>query len=335
MSAGGAHGRSRRGAHGGGGHDGPDERWLVSYADMITVLMALFIVLFAISQVDAQKFLELRQGMADGVGASSTIPVDGGSGLLESNGSVAAPASPQVAVQNEQVDVAAGSSGASTASAADASGPAMQAAREEVARLDDIERELQAALDSGGLGDRVDFRVTDRGLVGAIVADDVFFEPSSAVVRGTGQQVVDVMAPVLAGAPQLLELQGHTNSLPVVGGQYPSNWELSAARAAAVVRYLQADGIAPERMTAVGYGETRPLYPGDDAAALDGNRRVDLVVVSDQPAEVRALLPRAQEELDTGAAPPAVQVAPADVDLAPPVQASAADLAETHDAGGH
>ncbi|MEJ5944067.1 flagellar motor protein MotB [Pseudokineococcus basanitobsidens] len=333
MSAGGAHGRARRGGgHDEGGHDGPDERWLVSYADMITVLMALFIVLFAISQVDAQKFLELRQGLADGVGASATIPVDGGSGLLESNGSVAAPASPQVSVQNESLDVSAGASGASAGSAADSAGPAMDAAREEVQRLDDLQRQLDAALQSGGLGDRVDFRVTDRGLVGAIVADDVFFESSSAVIRETGQDVLDAMAPVLADAPQPLDLEGHTNSLPVRGGVYPSNWELSAARAAAVVRYLQADGIAPERMTALGYGETRPLYPGGDEKALTGNRRVDLVVVSDQPAEVKALLPKAQAELDAGAAPPAVDVAPQPVAVAPAVEASAADTAA---ADGH
>ena len=332
MSAGGAHGRARRGGgHDEGGHDGPDERWLVSYADMITVLMALFIVLFAISQVDAQKFLQLKQGLAEGVGASSTIPVDGGSGLLVSNGSVAAPAQPQTAVQAEVVDAtAAGSGAASSAGAQSAS--AMEAARQEVERLDELERELDAALQSGGLGDRVDFRITDRGLVGAIVADDVFFESSSAALRETGRAVLDVMAPVLGEAEQPLELQGHTNSLPVRGGLYPSNWELSAARAASVVRHLEEDGIASDRMTAVGYGQTRPLYPGDDEQALSANRRVDLVVVSDQPAEVKALLPEAAAEAEASAAPPAVEVAPDPVALAPVVEASAADTA---DAGGH
>jgi len=332
VSAGGAHGRARRGGgHDEGGHDGPDERWLVSYADMITVLMALFIVLFAISQVDAQKFLQLKQGLAEGVGASSTIPVDGGSGLLVSNGSIAAPAQPQTAVQAESVDAAAAGSGAASSAAAP-SASAMEAARQEVERLDELQRQLDAALQSGGLGDRVDFRITDRGLVGAIVADDVFFESSSAALRETGRAVLDVMAPVLQGAPQPLELQGHTNSLPVRGGLYPSNWELSAARAASVVRHLEEDGIASDRMTAVGYGQTRPLYPGDDEQALSGNRRVDLVVVSDQPAEVKALLPEAAAEAEASAAPPAPAVAPEPVALAPVVEASAADTA---DAGGH
>ncbi|GAA2020176.1 flagellar motor protein MotB [Pseudokineococcus marinus] len=332
MSAGGAHGRGRRGGggHDEGGHDGPDERWLVSYADMITVLMALFIVLFAISQVDAQKFLQLKQGLAEGVGASSSIPVDGGSGLLVSNGSIAAPAQPQTAVQAESVDVSAAGQGASSSAGGGAS--AMQAAREEVERLDELQRQLDASLQSGGLGDRVDFRITERGLVGAIVADDVFFESSSAALRETGRAVLDAMAPVLDADQHPLELQGHTNSLPVRGGLYPSNWELSAARAASVVRHLESDGVASDRMTAVGYGQTRPLYPGNDEQALSGNRRVDLVVLSDQPAEVKALLPEAAAEAAASAAPPEPQVAPAAVALAPPVEASAADHA---DAGGH
>lgn len=331
MSAGGAHGRARRGGgHDDGGHDGPDERWLVSYADMITVLMALFIVLFAISQVDAQKFLQLKQGLAEGVGANSTIPVDGGSGLLVSDGSLAAPAQPQTAVQAESAAATAAGAGAATPSAARAAS-AMDAAREEVESLDELERALRAALESGGLGDRVDFRITERGLVGAIVADDVFFESSSAALRETGRDVVDAMAPVLDADQHPLELQGHTNSLPVRGGLYPSNWELSAARAAAVVRHLETDGVASDRMTAVGYGETRPLYPGDDEEALSGNRRVDLVVISDQPAEVRALLPEAAAEADANAAPPAPAVAPDPVAVAPVVAASAADLSAAED----
>lgn len=340
MSAAGAHGRARRGGggHDDGGHDGPDERWLVSYADMITVLMALFIVLFAISQVDAQKFLELRQGLADGVGASSTIPVDGGSGLLVSNGSVAAPAQPQTSVQDESVSPQA--SGSSGASAAQGGGPALEAAKAEVEKLEEVQRQLSAALQGAGLADRVGFRVTEDGLVGAIVADDVFFESSSATLQPTGEDVLDAMAPVLGGIDTPLELEGHTNALPVRGGLYPSNWELSAARAAAVVRYLQADGIAPERMTAMGFGETRPLFEGDSPEALSGNRRVDLVVASDQPAEVKALLPEAAEELHSSAAPPAVAVAPAPVDAAPaaapPAEAVVAAAAADHAAeGGH
>ena len=326
MSAAGAHGRDRRGGgggHGDGEHDGPDERWLVSYADMITVLMALFIVLFAISQVDAQKFLELKQGLANGVGASSTIPVDGGSGLLVSNGSLAAPAQPQTAVQAESPEASrAGGKGASSA-AGGAGGPDLEAAKAEVVRLEEVQRELSAALQGAGLSDRVGFRVTEDGLVGAIVADDVFFESSSATLQPTGRDVLDAMAPVLADVTQSLELEGHTNALPVAGGVYPSNLELSAARAAAVVRHLQADGIPPQRMVALGYGETRPLFEGDSLEALSGNRRVDLVVASDQPAEVKALLPEAAEQLAESAAPPPVQVAPAPVAAAPAAAAAA------------
>lgn len=290
-------GRSRGGGHDDGGHDGPDERWLVSYSDMITVLMALFIVLFAISQVDQQKYEQLKEGLADSLGgADSSVPVDGGSGILEGSRDTAAP---------ERAETVA----ASQLAPADA---AMAAARAEVDRLDALEAQLTSALSGAGLADRVSFRVTRDGLVGAIVADDVFFEGSSAVLQPTGLKVIDTMAPVLRQATQELELQGHTNHLPVAGSLYPSNWELSAARAASVVRHLQDDGIAPRRMTAVGFADTRPLFAKTDKRAVAGNRRVDMVVESDQPAEVLDLLPEAEAQKEAGIAAPApVEVAPA------------------------
>jgi chemotaxis protein MotB len=126
-----------------------------------------------------------------------------------------------------------------------------------------------------------------------LFADDVFFANGSATIQPTGERVVDTLAPVLAGAGGPLSAEGHANHLPVGAGSiYPSNWELSAARAAAVVRRLvEVDGLAGDRVSATGYGDARPLVPASDPASVTINRRVDLLLRSTAPAEVRELLP--------------------------------------------
>lgn len=288
--------RGRRGAHAEEEHEN-NERWLVSYADMITVLMALFIVLFAISQVDQQKFVELRNGLAHGFGSSSTVPVNGGTGLLTDDGTVPNPTRLDVRAAPKPVNLTGNGQGGSAEGASgpvDGTDPAATraAAAKEVARLQEIERQLASALEARGLGDRVRFRVDERGLVAAVVADDVFFDSASAEIRPTGRRVLETLAPVLRGLPEDIAVEGHANHLPISGSVYPTNWELSAARAASVVRHLAGAGKVPAtRMSATGFSDTRPLYPRSSPQALAGNRRVDLVIVSQQPAAVRALLP--------------------------------------------
>jgi chemotaxis protein MotB len=291
VSAGGR-GRSRRGAHA-EEHEN-HERWLVSYADMITVLMALFIVLFAISQVDQQKFVQLKSGLAEGFGASSAIPIEGGTGMLSSNGSVPNPAQLEVDAAPAPVDlIDSGDTGENSARAAQAR---LDAAEAELDRLVEIQAALEAALDDKGLGDQVRFRITERGLVAAVVADDVFFASASARIQPRGLEVLDVMAPVLAGLPEQIAVEGNANHLPITGGSYATNWELSSARATAVVRHLIDRGrMAPDRLSATGYGDTRPLFPVHDPQAVTGNRRVDLVVLDQQPAAVRDLIPQLAE----------------------------------------
>ncbi len=155
-----------------------------------------------------------------------------------------------------------------------------------------IERAIRKSLAPTGLQDKVRFRVTDRGLTVAIVADDVFFESASADLRPKGRLVLQSVGPVLAPLSNDIAVEGNANNLAISSAIYPSNWELSGARASAVVRYLiGTDNISPQRLSATGFGSSRPLYPASDPRSVSYNRRVDLVVVSQQPAAVRALLP--------------------------------------------
>lgn len=276
------------------------ERWAVSYSDMMTVLMGLFIVLFAISQVDQQKFTALRDSLATGFGQGTVH-----SSVLESNPGVldgvsAATNANEVGTaglvtadkglgQQASAPQAAGAKAAAAAPTADPQ--TLLAARAEVAHLDQIRDAIKAELGAVGLSDAVDYKITERGLIIGLVAQDVFFGPESAQLTPKAQQVIDSLSPTLRGISEQVSIEGHANTLPV-SGKYATNWELSSDRATQVLRRLvEADAMPPGRIMAVGFGDARPEVPGDDAQSLAANRRVDLVVLSGAPDSVRKLLP--------------------------------------------
>ena len=267
------------------------ERWLVSYADMVTLLMCLFIVLFAMSQVDKAKFAALSAGLSESFGAPLTVlpgttpegsVLDGLPGAVD----IASAIPPDPSVQDAAVDAAA---------AAAAAERAKRVATEAASAYDELAEardRIDAALTAAGYAGAARYEIDERGLVVHIVADEVLFDAEQAVLRPEGRIILDAVAPTLTGLPNVLRVEGHANHLPVsAGGPWPSNWELSGYRASTVLRYLAADGIPEPRMSATGYSSTRPLVPESDPTALSVNRRVDIVVLSTASAEANALLP--------------------------------------------
>lgn len=289
-------GRSRRR----GGHEEEHvnhERWLVSYSDMITVLMALFIVLFAISQVDQEKYIALRSSLAEGFGEGSvtSAALEGSAGVLDGTSAAAdAPDTGTAGVVDADEGLGTQASNPSPVvsenpSSVDAS--VLAAAQAEVAHLEQVQQQILAALASQGLQDAVRFRVDDRGLVLGLVADDVFFAQGSATLTPTAMQVLDLAAPTLVALQESISVEGHANTIPI-SGRYATNWELSSDRATQVLRHLvESDGMPGPRIQAVGFGDTRPLVPGGGDDAMTANRRVDMVILSAEPEAVRALLP--------------------------------------------
>jgi chemotaxis protein MotB len=267
------------------------ERWLVSYADMVTLLMCLFIVLFAISQVDKAKFAALASGLAVSFGAPitalpGTTPEGSVLDSLPSPVDIASGIAPQQPAAQAEVDAAAAQA------AAERARNLATEAQTAYDNLDAVRRRIQAALDAAGYSGAARFEIDERGLVVHIVADEVLFDAERADLRPEGAQILDAVAPTLRNLPNQLAIEGHANHLPVTpGGPWPSNWELSAYRATTVVRYLASDGIPEKRMSADGYSSTRPLVPESDPNAITLNRRVDIVVLSTASAEANALLP--------------------------------------------
>ncbi|MEZ0493743.1 flagellar motor protein MotB [Kineococcus sp. TBRC 1896] len=280
------------------------ERWLVSYADMLTVLMALFIVLFALSQIDQLKFAQFKDGLTKGT-ANSNQAVSGSAGILEAtNGDMPIDISPNSTGQPLQQSISSQDREVLQRAQTAQQQQDLNAAREEVQDYRAIAKQLNDALTAKDDQDQVTYRITSDGLVVGLVADNVFFANASADVEAKGREVLDVIAPILGQLPNAVAVQGHTNSLPLTGSsRYRDNWDLSAARAMTVVQRFAAGGMAPVRLSGTGYADSRPLYPEADPRAVTGNRRVDLVVASPSSDAVKALLPTVAQQTPTGDGP--------------------------------
>lgn len=245
------------------------ERWLLTYADMITLLMVLFIVMFAISQVDKQKFAALADGLRHNLGGSPQV-VTGGSGILDGGKTVnkddgKLDADPSAPIP----DISKSDPASKTAEAA-----------AQRAKLQEAKKEIEAALKAKGLQSSVRFEVTERGLVVSIVTDEVLFDTARAELKPQGRTIIDAIAPALRKLPNNISIEGHTDNRPISTSQFPTNWELSVIRATTVLRYLESDGISGKRMSATGYGDERPVAPNATADGRSLNRRVALVVMS-------------------------------------------------------
>ncbi|MCW2581906.1 MAG: Flagellar motor protein MotB [Klenkia sp.] len=285
------------------------ERWLVSFADMMTLLTAVFIVLYSISQVDATKFAALASGLSESFGAPTSV-LDSGS-PTQDPGVLDALNSPMQINTDFEPTAQEDPTAVDAAAAEAAARHTAQVAAEAQATFDQLraaQAAIAAALSAAGQPDAVEFQIDERGLVVHVVADQVLFGPERADLREEGGRVLDALAPTLAALPNDLRIEGHTNSLPVTaGGPFPSNWELSTARATTVLRHLaEADGLAEVRLSAAGFAATHPLLPDSDPASVSVNRRVDIVVLSDASSEANAQLPGLAAAADRATTTPTV-----------------------------
>lgn len=255
------------------------ERWLVTYADMLTLLMVLFIVMFAMSQVDEKKFNALRAGLADGFGPSSSF-MQGSDSLLENQPDLAE----QSVISTQVFD-------SDAATAGTEAGQSAATARRELGRLQEIQEDAEQVLREQGLSQDVKMSIDDRGLVISLVSRHVVFENDVADLSPRGQHVVDALAPVLRQIPDDLRIDGHTNQVQVRPLYYATDWDLSAARAVTVLRRLDEVGRVPEtRLSVAAFGHERPLVDPSKPGSQQVNKRVDIVVLSPIAEESRALL---------------------------------------------
>lgn len=273
------------------------ERWLVTYADMITLLMVLFIVMFSMSQVDQRKFDALKSGLAAGFGQSTSL-LDGSSSVLEESGisAVEAIAPPSFSKKKQAIDeVKVDQAVADHLQKANERRHAEAAA--EVERLAAVADRLKKALSKRNLAGDVRTVIDGRGLTVSLISEHVVFDANQATLTPRGQRVVDTLAPVLRSLPDSLQVDGHTNQMGKKPKYYQTDWDLAAARAVAVLRRLNEHGhVSKSRLSAASYGQERPLVDPSRPGSQRLNKRVDIVVLSGLPSETADLIALAAKE---------------------------------------
>jgi chemotaxis protein MotB len=280
-----------------------DERWMASYMDMVTVLMCMFIVLFAMSSVDADKFEKLRLSLSTGFGTTVSESVDTAEGIVVPADMIGEDGSLSSLVDETDPDAADATSESDDAEPAETKPPEVQA-REELDHLLAIRDQINANLTVQGLEATTTYEITERGLIVRLVGAETFFEGGSIELGGASTQVLGAIGAVLGTIPEELAIEGHADPRGS-SAPYPTDWELSSGRATQVVRFLiEQAGVTPTRAGAIGYGSTRPLTPESTPEAIALNRRVDVVVLSSKADEVRELLPEVLEERTTPASVP-------------------------------
>jgi chemotaxis protein MotB len=231
-------------------HDGAGmTRWLLTYADMITLLLALFVILFSVSTVDRVKLQRLAHDISGGFHNDDAInnPPNGGTTGRQ----------PRNAAEDTD--------------------------------LPRIDAQLRKYVARNGLQSEVSTRIDRRGLVVTLLADRALYVSGSAELPPQTKRLLDEIDTLFVATDKHLRVEGNTDSVPIQTSVYPTNWELSAARATGVTRYLvEGRGLSPLRVSLAGYGEYRPRAANDTDRDRRSNRRVDIVILNAEMSKADA-----------------------------------------------
>ncbi len=244
------------------------ERWLVSYADFITLLFAFFVVMYALSTVNEGKYRVLSSSLLNAFGGISMMPA------LSPVGNASAPPnwSPRSPTQPR----------------------ASATLRREKEHMTRMARDILAVLAPLVEQGKVRVTQTERGVTVEINAS-VLFAPGNAKLTNESSEALRAVGGVLKDDNHAIQVEGHTDSMPISNATFPSNWELSAVRASSVVRLFIDSGIGEARLTAIGRGSTQPVSSNDTPEGRMRNRRVTVLIL--------ARLPEVSTEVAVGAPP--------------------------------
>lgn len=227
-----------------------DERWLVSYADFITLLMVLFVVLYSMGQVNVEKYKQLAESMRTAFSLGGAVQIvdsqinqAGGTSEDGSSKPIVVPGIPEGPTESEEV---AG--------------------------------QLTSILSAQNLGNQVSVQTNIEGVLISL-SERLIFKNDQVELPPEAFQVLNTIVEMLRPIDNKVRLVGHTNNTPSTNPLYPTNWELSLARATTVARYLINSGIAPERLIISGQGEYAPVFPNDTDQHKELNARVEIIII--------------------------------------------------------
>jgi chemotaxis protein MotB len=233
-----------------------DERWLVSYSDFITLLFVLFVVLYAIGQVDVKKFQRLAESMRAAFSGGTVKVIDtqinSGSGDSEEGkpNPITIPGIPQKPPESQEV---AG--------------------------------ELTSMLAAMNLGGSVSVQTNIEGVLISL-SEKLTFTPGTAKLQKEAYAILDTIAQMVSPVDNKIRIVGHTDNTKPTDPKYSDNWDLSVGRAIVIANYLTQKGIAPDRITVSGRGEYEPVFPNDTPEHKALNSRADIVVVYKSSSDV-------------------------------------------------
>ncbi|UWD48377.1 OmpA family protein [Clostridioides difficile] len=221
-----------------------NERWLLTYSDLITLLMIFFVIMYSMSNVDAEKYKQLSQSLNSAFGGSSGV-IEGGQSKIE----------PVVDPNNNNLDSL------------------------QNPEVKEVAENIQNYLNESGLANSVSLKAQDRGLVISL-KDTILFDTGKAVIINDSRDKIIQIGKMLNEMNSYIRVEGHTDNLSIKNSEFKSNWDLSVMRATNVVQLLiDSAGIAPNKLSAVGYGEFRPIADNSSPDGKSKNRRVDIVLV--------------------------------------------------------
>ncbi|MDB5084334.1 MAG: OmpA/MotB domain protein [Bacilli bacterium] len=267
---------SRRRKQQQGGHGGTD-RWLITYSDLITLLLVFFIVLYAMSKLDVAKFNTLSLSLASAMYNKSQVEAQSGgdSGILNAYSNQ----------PNKNSTTGKDNSQSAQAALTQQEMQQLAQARQEQDNLAQVEKQLTEFIQQQGLANFLSVDLTQEGIQ-ITLRDVALFDTGSADLKPDARRILAGLSPFMnldAVKDHDVRVEGHTDNRPIATPQFPSNWALSSARATNVVSFLQSQSIAPERMSAVGYGEYRPVQPNDTVENQSMNRRVNIIILRKNP----------------------------------------------------
>lgn len=240
------------------------ERWLVSYADFITLLFAFFVVMYAISSVNEGKYKVLSNSLTNAF--NNKTGESGGQPIAVIQGAPLMPVKP-IAKPDKLAD--------------QKKEEKKNEQRQKMKNVaDDIKNALQPLIAQG----KVKLLETSRGVT-IEINDSILFPAGQAKLQPASTSAMLAIAQVLATSDFPITIEGHTDNVPIATAQFPSNWELSAMRATTVLRLFNDGGVGAERLTAIGYGETRPIETNTTVEGRARNRRVSILIDSVRPEE--------------------------------------------------
>lgn len=219
--------------------------WIVTYSDLVTLLLCFFVLLFSFSEIDARKFQAIVRSFQGSLGV-----MDGGKTIDE----------------DQFVN------------------SAMQSNRlfrdqQEAESMEWLYQQLGSFIQEKNLDATVILGMEERGLI-IRFTDQVLFDSGKAVIKNEAREIMMSIGKILKESKKYIRVEGHTDNVPINTSKYPSNWELSTARAVNVVKFFIEDtGISPGSLSAAGYGEYHPIDPNDSSENRQKNRRVDVVIL--------------------------------------------------------